>query len=339
MSSNRSRDELISVLMTVYNTNEKFLSEAISSILNQTYSYFEFIIIDDGSTNADTLKVLNSIKDDRVRMIRNHENIGLTKSLITGTAECRGKYIARMDSDDVAEKERLEKQLTYIKERNLHIIGSRYRLIPDIRFYKLVSCSYDELKIRLLFGNAAIIHSSAFWEKDYLMENGIRYNAEFMRSQDYALWCECISKGLMIGTQPDVLVRWRVSEGQISKTYRSQQDECKKRIRRKYVQENFHMEGIEIDSFIEQVDDTLYTKGSDAIKSASAILSRFEKLNRDKNLIRQELCLFWFIQAVTQFKRFKKLNMICDRWFLRAISPKNLCYICNVMKKEWMGSD
>lgn len=336
MVINEKRDDLISVLMTVYNTNENFLSEAINSILNQTYSYFEFIIIDDCSTKAETIKVLDLLKDNRVRIIRNNENIGLTKSLIAGVGECKGKYIARMDSDDVAEDERLEKQLAYIKEKQLHIIGSGYRLIPDLRFHKLVSHSYKELKIRLLFGNAAIIHSSAFWEKDYLLQRKIQYDSKFLKSQDYALWCECISKGLMIGTQPEVLVRWRMSEEQISKKYSSQQAECTKKVRRKYVQENFNIEEKEIDDFVEQLDGSLYKKENNIIKSASEILSRFEKSNKDNDLIRQEFCLFWFIQAAMQLKYLKKMNMICNRWFLKAISPNNLCYILRTMKKEWM---
>ena len=98
--SNLQNKPLVSVLMCVYNTKVEYLEEASSSILNQTYQDIEFIIVDDGSSEQSTLAQLSNIcsRSDKVRLIRNNNNIGLTKSLNIGLKKCSGKYIARMDA-------------------------------------------------------------------------------------------------------------------------------------------------------------------------------------------------------------------------------------------------
>ena len=100
--------EKISVVMPTYNTEVSILKEAVDSILNQTFGDFEFIIIDDGSTN-NSVEYLKSLQDQRVKIIRNDTNIGITKSLNIGLRAAKGKYIARMDSDDIAFPDRFEK--------------------------------------------------------------------------------------------------------------------------------------------------------------------------------------------------------------------------------------
>ena len=101
---------LVSVVMPNYNTEEEYLRSAIESILNQTYSNFEFIIIDDGSTN-DSVSIIESYDDERIVLIKNTENQGVTRSLNIALDHCKGDYIARMDSDDVSFPNRFEKQV------------------------------------------------------------------------------------------------------------------------------------------------------------------------------------------------------------------------------------
>ena len=111
----------ISVIMSVYNTNKSFLAEAIESILNQTYPNFEFIIIDDNSTDG-SLSIIEQYmsKDDRIVLIKNKTNIGLTKSLNKGLKLAKGQYIARMDADDVSLPDRFKQQIEYM-ENNSHV--------------------------------------------------------------------------------------------------------------------------------------------------------------------------------------------------------------------------
>lgn len=111
---NDLNNPLISVLMPAYNA-EKYIKEAIESILNQTFSNFEFIIIDDGSIDA-TEEIIKSFKDSRIVYIKNEKNLGLIKTLNKGISIARGEFIARMDSDDISMPQRFELQLDVFKK-------------------------------------------------------------------------------------------------------------------------------------------------------------------------------------------------------------------------------
>lgn len=116
---------MISVVMSVYNT-EKYLEEAIDSILNQTYQDFEFIIVNDCSTDR-TWEILKDYEKrfSSIKLINNTENLGLTKSLNKALAIAKGEYIARMDADDISEPNRFERQLAYFKEhQSIDILGT-----------------------------------------------------------------------------------------------------------------------------------------------------------------------------------------------------------------------
>ena len=123
---------LVSVVMPVYN-GERFLKDAIESILNQTYKNFEFIIVDDGSTD-DSLKIIKEYqkKDKRIRLIENKKNLGQAKSLNKGLSLAKGKYYAKMDSDDIACKKRIEKEVDFLERNNDYVIvGSNLEIIDE----------------------------------------------------------------------------------------------------------------------------------------------------------------------------------------------------------------
>ena len=121
----------ISVLMSVYNESEHILRSSISSILEQSYTDFEFIIINDNPKNNEINKVLMSVKDSRVKIINNPNNLGLVKSLNKGLEVASGEYIARMDADDIAVRDRLQKQLSYLEKNNCDIVGSSILCINE----------------------------------------------------------------------------------------------------------------------------------------------------------------------------------------------------------------
>ena len=104
----------VSVLMSVFNA-EDFIQEAVDSVLQQTFSDFEFIIVDDASTDG-SLQRLCSYHDPRIRILRNETNMGLTRSLNKGMEFVRGEYVARMDADDVSLPSRLQEQTVFLKE-------------------------------------------------------------------------------------------------------------------------------------------------------------------------------------------------------------------------------
>ena len=121
---------IVTVLMSVYN-GERYLNEAIDSILAQTFTDFEFLIIDDASTDS-TPKILHSYDDPRIRIVTNEENLGLTKSLNKGLALAQGEYIARMDADDISLPERLMMQLNFlIDNKTVPLVGSGAIMIDE----------------------------------------------------------------------------------------------------------------------------------------------------------------------------------------------------------------
>ncbi|MEM2525972.1 MAG: glycosyltransferase [Candidatus Methanomethylicaceae archaeon] len=177
---------LISVIMSVYN-GERYLKESVRSILKQTFTNFEFIIIDDNSTD-NSYEILRSFNDNRIKIIRNKIRKGITKNLNTAIDIAEGEYIARQDADDISLPHRLELQLSFLKEKpDIALVGSSTFFIDDkgriIGFRKVPS----EPTFDLLLKKNLFIHGSVIIRKKFLDEIG-RYNELFKYSQDYELW-------------------------------------------------------------------------------------------------------------------------------------------------------
>ena len=121
---------LVSIILPVFNS-EEFLSESISSIINQTYDHFELIIIDDASTDKSS-NLIKSFKDSRVIYIKNERNLGIASSLNIGIKKAKGKYLARMDDDDISEPKRLDKQVRFMEENtSCGLLGTYAKLIGN----------------------------------------------------------------------------------------------------------------------------------------------------------------------------------------------------------------
>lgn len=189
----------ISVIMSVYN-GEEYIADSIKSILNQTFSDFEFLIIDDGSTDK-TLTIINDFVDNRIKLIRNEINIGLPASLNKGIKLATGKYIARQDADDISEENRLEKQFNYAESNNVDLLGSAsYNIDMDGNILSL-SLFNDFEKFDsedLLFEKRMLFaHGTAFIRRETLLEVGL-YNEGFYYAQDAELWMRFVKLGKRI---------------------------------------------------------------------------------------------------------------------------------------------
>ena len=257
--------EKISVVMPTYNTEVSILKEAVDSILNQTFGDFEFIIIDDGSTN-NSVEYLKSLQDQRVKIIRNDTKIGITKSLNIGLRVAKGKYIARMDSDDIAFPDRFEKQYAFMESHpDVFVCGSKViffkdRALSDIKpadqtkkqytFIKkkasrkkenteIVNSKVEDMesyRVRMLFTNPGPVHPTAFFNHEKLIQYQIDYNEELVYAQDYDLWMRISLIG-RICILPDILLYYRVHAGQISKAHREKQIECDQMTQRKLLEQ------------------------------------------------------------------------------------------------------
>lgn len=227
----------ITVLMSVYN-GEKYLREAIDSILAQTYTDFEFVIYDDCSTDR-TSAIINSYKDSRIVYRLNETNQGLTKNLADGVSRSQTEYIARMDADDIAYPERLQKQLEWMdSHRDVAILGtpvSYFRENPGDG--SLAQQPLDDVTIKaMLFVSFTLMHPSIMIRRSSLMEHQLNYNPEYRCSQDHVLYLDCISKGLVFANYPEPLLYMRAHEGSISRAKHGVQQECSQRGRFNFLQ-------------------------------------------------------------------------------------------------------
>ena len=218
---------MISVIMPSFNTPVEMLSQAVNSILGQTYRDFEFIIIDDCSTDA-SVEYLASLQDERVKVIRNHQNLGITKSLNVGLSHARGSYIARMDSDDICTPERLEKQLNFMESHpEVIVCGTWIQAFGDASYTtKRIIPEREYLRCSFLFGNAyGLCHPTAFFRGDMLRKYGIRYDENLPTAQDYGMWTVCAEYG-QIANVEEILLHYRVHSRQISTAKRQFQAQC-----------------------------------------------------------------------------------------------------------------
>ena len=220
----------VSVLMSVYN-GERFLQEAVESILDQTYTDFEFIIVDDGSIDR-TWKILSAYSDPRIRLVRNSENIGLSRSLNKGLKLARGEYFTRMDADDISLPERLATQVAFLNKHseagllagNLEVINEQGEIIG----YFKRDCHPDLVKWYELFYNRTVGHSQVMFRASLVRELG-EYSETIALAQDYDLWSR-IAERAHIVILPQALLQWRKHKSSISSVRLEEQQQSAYRI-------------------------------------------------------------------------------------------------------------
>ena len=281
----------ISVIMATYNTEIRYLKEAVESILGQTFRDFEFLIIDDGTDNGSE-SYLDEITDKRVRIIHNPSNMGITKSLNVGLREAKGKYIARMDADDVSKPTRFEKQFAYMEMNpDVVVCGTRSGSLSDIKNYNYgkpeKKCEdRDSYRVKLLFMNPGPIHPSTMIRREVLLENNIFYNEELVHSQDYGLWETLIRFG-KIHTLDESLIYRRKHSKQITSTRRDIQIKCDKMTQRKLLTELLgEVTDEELD--LHYTHSTGYYKDAELTPDVERWYDRLTEANRSKGIYDQK---------------------------------------------------
>jgi glycosyltransferase involved in cell wall biosynthesis len=199
----------VSVIMAVYNNGE-YLKEAIDSILNQTFSEFEFLVVDDGSTDT-TPAVLSQYRDARIKIIRNETNKGLIYSLNLLLTLSHGVYLARMDSDDIALPDRLKVQYDFMeKNAAVGVCGSFVEAFyPNNPKKQIIRYPEDDWGIRAFtFFQSPFCHPVTMIRREILEKYNLQYSYQFFKGEDYGLWVELL-KYAQGATIPQVLLRFR----------------------------------------------------------------------------------------------------------------------------------
>ncbi len=320
----------ISVIMSVYEPNELFLREAIESILFQKFLNFEFIIIIDDS-NPKTKKIIENYTDERIIILINDENLGLTKSLNRGISIAKGKYIARMDADDISYPKRFLKQYKYMEEnKSVSVVGALAENIGTKGRTNLLWTEDNELlRIRMLFYNAGIIHPTAFIRKDFLHNNMIQYNENLKKCQDYGLWVDVLKNSGEIKVIPEVLLGYRRHANQITSKNSNEIEYFTNIVR----MSQWNRFGVEFDKYESNLLKSLSSKNvSYSTYSYKLLFNKVKKINMNLNLFNKkkfnaELYRLWLNTALKKVKYTKNPRMLFTVNTFKNLHPYNVKYL------------
>lgn len=202
----------VSVLMPIYNT-APYLREAMDSMLSQTFTDFELIVLNDCSPdNAEG--ILDTYDDPRIVRYKGARNVGLSNVLNVGIGLARGKYIARMDSDDISLPNRLQVQVDYLETHpEIDLVSVGMQLFGAKEEVWIREQNPEKVKINAMF-HSPVLHASSVWRKDSFERHDLRFRQEMVPAEDYDLWARALLKGLKLVNLPDVLYKYRMHPSQ-----------------------------------------------------------------------------------------------------------------------------
>lgn len=317
----------VSVLLPVHN-GELFLNASIRSMLDQSYSDFELIILDDGSTDTSANIVREFQKNDaRIKLISLPKS-GLATTLNTGLDLAKGEFLARMDADDVCLPDRLSRQVEYLDAHPLiGACGSWMESFGEksARLLKY-PCSSEDIKCAMVFYNP-IPHPTVMIRREILHKYHLRYNEEYLYAQDYLLWLSFL-KVSRIENLPQVLVKYRIHAGQISREKLAQQNFYAQSVRKELLLE---MVPPEILVSYENVHEDLCNNTYKYTRNDLLLINRWLKILINNNKARKFLPHGNF------------LRLIQSEWF--EVCRKSKCGVgfylmhsCKYSPKEFMRS-
>jgi len=222
-------DVPVTILMPVYNCRE-YVREAIDSILGQTFRDFEFLIIDDGSTD-DTNEIIRKYSDDRIIIHENEKNLGLIATLNKGLDLANGRYIARMDGDDISYPDRIKQQFKFMESNpDVGLCGTWFENFSGNTIYEPTRYSRNDSDIRLMhLHQIHLSHGTCIFRTSVLKENNLYFNPEYVHAEDFELWTR-IAKCTKFANIQQVLYKVRVNTNGVSESNRNIQNENTKKI-------------------------------------------------------------------------------------------------------------
>lgn len=293
----------VSVIMSTYNRAD-LLPRAIKSILNQTYKDFEFIIVDDGSTDhTENILLGFANKDSRIKLIKNKKNLGLIASRNKSLEAARGKYIAIMDSDDQAFPNRLEKTLKVFKENPDvdAVSAATYNLDKQLdaeiflnwgEYHKID----NDFSISMMFKNT-FPNPAAMYKTDFIRKHKIRYNAKYESAEDYEFWKQFIFNGGKIITiyEPLTLIQRHSSH---SDAYYQKMADSTKKIHAEFISRFYKPEENEIKSYYDPLQQC-------------QIIEKIIPINKEKHIVDHE--------SLLQFKKKDCPSSLSESYYVKDL--------------------
>jgi glycosyltransferase involved in cell wall biosynthesis len=326
----------VSVLMPVYN-GEKHLREAIQSILNQSFSDFELLIINDASTDASE-QIILSFDDPRIRYDAHATNLGLPATLNKGIEMCKEKYIFRMDQDDQSLPERLQTQIDFMEQNpEIALCGSWIKVFglgnEEVWHYPT---KHPYIQCAMLF-RCPFAHPSLVLRKDVFIRQNLRYDPSFRYAEDYDLWVR-IADQVRMANIPKVLLHYRLHETQMSKTAHNTVTSIPESIKKKLLDT--------LGVHYEEADFQLHLAiGWDRWENVEILtlhrmvdwLCKLWKANRKKKQYPSDIfteVLFWqgLMPLVVQLKKEQKWTWKARK--MAFLNPLSLAYAADRMLKK-----
>ena len=293
----------ISVIMPVYNTKAHHLHQAIDSILSQSYTDFEFIILNDSPYNKQIKEIISSYNDPRIIYQETTGDTGIAKSYNQLLDMATSKYIALMNHDDISHKNRLKKQYEYLeKNKDIGLLGTAYKKFGEINRFKTIKNPTENATIQsLLLFHSPIHHPTIMFRRQIAIEHKIRYNENFISLNDRQL-CYDFSKYSKLANIKDVLYRYRFHEGMTSK----QKKETIRKERAIFHKIWFAYNAIELTPEETDIFDNYITNGRSRIKD-------IQILHQTKNIL-EKLAT---INQQKQIINVEEFNKICGKYLIK----------------------
>lgn len=281
---------LISVIMPVY-CAEKYIEEAVRSILNQTFQNFELLVIDDKGGDC-SMNIVRSIKDSRIKIFENDSNRGIAYATNVGLRHAKGKYIALIDDDDVSVEDRLQVEYDYLESNpDIDVVGGADLTMDEsgqiVPSYKsLVIYNPKRIKAELLFRD--VVHNAtSMYRREFVEKNHIAYREGFCGMQDYKFWTECAACGRIANIEK-VFSKWR-DHG--TNTTWKMLKECREERKAKYAEiqkESLRMQGFVLENREQELFCKVFGEGNsnflalDDLLEVQKILMKLIRQAKDK---------------------------------------------------------
>lgn len=236
----RVNGPLVSIIMSIYD-REKYYKEAINSILNQTYLNIELIIVLEYSNVQEKIyKNLLKINDNRIKIIKNKKKLGFAESLNVAIKNAKGKYIARMDDDDISIDNRIEKQVNYLeKNKEVGILGTYMQFFGQSNLVCKLATDYEDLRLLCLF-KTPLFHPTVIFNLNVIKKDDLVYNKGIF-TEDYELWSRLIKK-YVVENLPEVLYYYRLNGENNSTSDDKKMNESHLNIMRYQMKENLKLD-------------------------------------------------------------------------------------------------
>lgn len=334
----------ISIIMPTYNA-EEYLKEAIDSILNQTYSNFELLIIDDNSKDK-TREIINAYQDDRIKLI-NGNCKGLPAALNVGLKNAQGEYIARMDADDISMPDRLEKQINFLTEHpEISLCSSLMMTYKDGKDLQILGkkMSADEVKVDLLF-KTPIFHPTVMFRKSDFEKHNLHYNEALRGAEDFELWTRA-AQYLNFEVLGDILLKYRIENNKATIL----NNDVTRKNHAEIIKNNFKRFNIDISSelasILDPFKDTKKVRRITWYLYSFSISNAFRKLvllNKETNIFNNKVLLNGLTNKMKELILKDKSRQLIKKSAFFKNQYLNLCpkndeeiHVCFTVNSSWL---